>query len=135
MQSDFPEAAELPKTDQPPAPFLTTLDDFDRFQIAHLSSNFGTTTYHPEPIDASTLMLSALGGWLEARGTWDPPGLAVEEWSHRAAMGRDHCVRVVYKGYLFPFGHRVSLIKVSERKFHNGTANTPAMAANEAPPA
>ena len=132
MQSDFPEAAELPKTDQPPSPFLTTLDDFDRFQIAHLSSNFGTTSYHPEPIDTNTLMLSALGGWLEARGTWDPPGLAVEEWSHRAAMGRDHCVRVVYKGYLFPFGHRVSLIKVSERKFHNGTANTPAMAGNPA---
>ncbi len=43
--------------------------------------------------------------------------LSVEEWRHRATMGRDHYVRVVYKGYLFPFGHRASLIKVTERKF------------------
>ena len=35
-------------------------------------------------------------------------------------MARDHYVRVVYRGFLFPFGHRVSLVKVSERKFHNG---------------
>ena len=55
---------------------------------------------------------------------WDPPGLSVEEWVHRASMGRDHYVRVVYKGFLFPFGHRVALIKVSERKFHNGRSGT-----------
>src|SRR5262245_40525115 len=36
-------------------------------------------------------------------------------------MGRDHYVRVVYKGYLFPFGHRASLVKITERKFHNST--------------
>ena len=32
-------------------------------------------------------------------------------------MGRDHYVKVVYKGYLFPMGHRASLVKVTERKF------------------
>jgi hypothetical protein len=67
-------------------------------------------------------MLSALGGWLDSRGAWDPPGLSVEEWVHRASMARDHYVKVVYRGFLFPFGHRVSLVKVSERKFHNGNA-------------
>lgn len=46
-------------------------------------------------------------------GIW----LNVEEWRHRATMGREHYVRVVYKGYLFPFGHRASLIKITERKF------------------
>ncbi len=46
-------------------------------------------------------------------GAW----LTIEEWRHRATMGRDHYVRVVYKGYLFPFGHRASLVKVTERKF------------------
>lgn len=46
-------------------------------------------------------------------GAW----LTVEEWRYRATMGRDNYVRVVYKGYLFPFGHRASLIKVTERKF------------------
>jgi hypothetical protein len=50
----------------------------------------------------------------------EPTGLSVEEWVHRASMGRDHYVRVVYRGFLFPFGHRVSLVKVSERKFHSG---------------
>ena len=32
-------------------------------------------------------------------------------------MARDQYVRVVYAGYLFPFGHRASLVKVTERKF------------------
>ena len=31
-------------------------------------------------------------------------------------MGRDHFVRVVYQGYLFPFGHAASLVKITERK-------------------
>ena len=64
------------------------------------------------------LALSALGGWLDSRGAWDPPGLSIEEWQHRATMGRDHYVKVVYRGFLYPFGHRVSLVKVSERRFH-----------------
>ena len=50
----------------------------------------------------------------------------VEEWRHRAAVGQDHYVRVVYKGYLFPFGHRASLIKVTERKFHRDVTGHPA---------
>jgi len=118
MQSDFPTAPQLP----PPStiPFRMPLDDFDRFQITHLSSNFSVSNYAPAPIGANLLALSALGGWLDSRGAWDPPGLSVEEWVHRASMGRDHYVRVVYKGFLFPFGHRVALVKVSERKFHNG---------------
>jgi hypothetical protein len=44
--------------------------------------------------------------------------LSVEEWRHRGTMARDNYVRVVYAGFLFPFGHRASLIKVTERKFH-----------------
>lgn len=99
------------------------MDDFDRFQIAHLSSNFSVGNYTPQPINTRLLMLSALGGWLDSRGNWDAPGLSVEEWTHRGAMGRDHFVRVVYKGFLFPFGHRASLVKVSERKFHHVNGN------------
>ena len=33
-------------------------------------------------------------------------------------MGRDHYVRVVYAGFLVPFGHRASVIKITERQFH-----------------
>jgi hypothetical protein len=43
--------------------------------------------------------------------------LDLGEWSHLATQGRDHYVRVVYEGYLYPFGHRASLVKVTERKF------------------
>jgi hypothetical protein len=134
MSSNFPTSdAQLPTTGALTGPFLTTLDDFDRFQIAHLSSNFAKTGYTPEPIDTSLLMLSSLGGWLDSRGNWEPPGpMSVEEWTHRGSMGRDHYVRVVYKGYLYPFGHRVSLVKVSERKFHNGKNNTTAEPGNPA---
>lgn len=121
MQSQWPDpVADLP--DPNTSPFRMPLDDFDRFQIAHLSSNFSVSGYTPEPIQADLMMLSSLGAWLDSRGAWDPPGLSVEEWVHRASMARDHYVRVVYRGFLFPFGHRVSLVKVSERKFHNGKA-------------
>jgi hypothetical protein len=37
-------------------------------------------------------------------------------------MGRDTFVRVVCKGYLFPFGHRASKIVVTERRFEGGIA-------------
>ncbi|SFJ50386.1 hypothetical protein SAMN04515648_4346 [Phyllobacterium sp. CL33Tsu] len=129
MQSDYP-AGNLPNPNN--SPFRMPMDDFDRFQIVHLSSNFSKSNYAPLPVNANLMMLSALGGWLDSRGGWDPVGLSVEEWAHRATMGRDHYVRVVYKGFLFPFGHRVSLIKVSERKFHNGKGSDQAMPGNTA---
>jgi hypothetical protein len=42
--------------------------------------------------------------------------LDLTEWVHRATGARDQYVRIVYEGYLYPFGHRASLVKVSERK-------------------
>ena len=49
--------------------------------------------------------------------------LNISEWVHIATQGRDHYVRIVYEGHLYPFGHRAALIKVTERKFDdvNGT--------------
>jgi hypothetical protein len=132
LKSAFPESAELPPIDPATTPFLATLDDFDRHQIVHLSSNFGVSGYQPNAMDTHLMMLSSLGGWLDLRGAWDPPGLSLEEWVHRASMGRDHYVRLVYKGFLYPFGHRVSLVKVSERKFHNGRNNTSVKPGNAA---
>jgi len=118
MQRNWPATSELPVPSL--SPFRMPMDDFDRFQISHLSSNFSLSGYQPEPVDTDLMMLTSLGGWLDSRGAWDPPGMSVEQWIHRASMARDHYVRVVYRGFLFPFGHRVSLVKVSERKFHNG---------------
>lgn len=45
--------------------------------------------------------------------------LSLSEWVHIATLGRDHYVRIVYEGHLWPFGHRAALIKVTERKIRD----------------
>ncbi|MEV3981348.1 hypothetical protein [Nonomuraea sp. NPDC049758] len=82
----------------------------------------------PDPVEVGHLILSALGGWLDALGSWDPrPAITdVSQWRHRAAVGRDHYVRVLYSGYLCPFGHRADLVKVTERKFDPDRPEHPA---------
>ncbi len=118
----------------PPAhandPFRMSLDADDRYNLVHLSSNYTIILpavgrprrepYEPNAVNVERLMLSSMGAWINSRGVWEPPNpLTIEEWRQRGTMGRDHYVRVVYKGYLFPFGHRASLVKITERKFHN----------------
>lgn len=51
-----------------------------------------------------------------------PEQLDLSEWVHLATQGRDHYVRIVYEGELWPFRHKAALIKVTERKFlaHDG---------------
>ncbi len=76
----------------------------------------------PQPVDADRLYLSALGAWLELHGRWTikpyaQAGLpSIEAWDHEATSGRDQYVRVVEPYYLFPFGHRASLVTITERK-------------------
>ncbi len=106
-------------------PFRSSLTRNDRYQIVHLSSNFTLANYTPAPIQVRHLMLTALGGWLDSEGIWQPPaGFDVQEWAHRATLGRDHFVRVVYAGFLWPFGHRASLVKITERKFRRTPKGT-----------
>ncbi len=115
------------------SPFRMSLDGFDRVNIANLSSNFtllygpSRKQYDPLPIAVDRLMLSSMGAWMNVRGAWPrqtlPSGFSVEEWRHRGTMGRDHYVRVVYAGFLFPFGHYASLIKVTERKLQPHPGN------------
>lgn len=108
----------VPGGTPPPNPsFTISLDSRERNEIVRLTSDYDLE--YVQPIQANRLMLSALGAWMNTRGVWELTDnqLNVEEWSHRATMGRDHYVRVVKKGYLFPFGHRASVIKITERKF------------------
>lgn len=96
--------------------FRSSLDARDRFELVHLTSDFTIPNYLPAPVTVNRLMLSSLGAWLDSAGTWTPPSpLEIEAWNHVATMGRDHYVRVVYAGFLFPFGHSASLVKVTER--------------------
>ena len=120
--------------DRPPPPIASgppyiSLDAKDRYDLVHLTGDFGEKGYEPDPVDVKRLLLSSLGGWLDSLGMWKrrPIGIALSEWRHLATMARDHYVRVVYEGVLFPFGHRVALIKVTERKFHASIQGNPAL--------
>ncbi len=77
-------------------------------------------SYTSRPAMAKHLRLTALGASLDAEGMWPDHGFVssnIEQWKHISSIGRDQFVRVIYAGYLFPFGHAASLVKVSERKF------------------
>lgn len=118
LTKTFPGSGELPADST--APFRMAMTDRDRYQIVHETSNFSLSNFQPTPVATKLLMLSSQGAWLDSRGYWDAPGLSLQEWVHNASMGRDHYVRIVNKGVLFPFGHAVVEITVTERKFHNG---------------
>ncbi len=114
-------------------PFLMSLDALDRQMLVKLMAGFDEedddgNTFVPHTARSKRLMLSALGALLDAEGNWDtnlPTGVSLEQWKHLATLGRDAYVRVVYRGYLMPFGHSASLIKVTERKFEDqGEPNT-----------
>ncbi len=107
-------------------PFRMSLDPTDRAMLVDLMAGFHRKTptgsrYQPRPSTAHRLHLSALGALLDAEGAWStrPELVDVQEWRHQATLGRDHYVRVVYAGFLWPFGHAASLIKVTERKFES----------------
>lgn len=121
-------------------PFRMSLTGRDRNELVHLTSNYHIGSFWPDPVRSDRFMLTTLGAWLRLRGDWEPPTtpvnppnqqlLTVEQWRHVATMGRDHYVRVVYAGFLFPFGHRASLVKVTERKFFfQGEAQPPGIVA------
>ncbi len=124
--NDGPDFAQNPKHFPADDPFFRmSLDRRDRHELVELTAGFAIPNLpdtDKRVIRAERLMLSSQGAWMNTRGAWDVPfvaakPLSLEEWRHRSAMGRDNYVRVVYKGFLFPFGHRASLIKVTERRF------------------
>lgn len=131
---DFVADGTVPGHDQDDVPFKAAMSARDRAQIVMLSSGFtgytvpdtkgATTAYVPVPADAQSFFLSALGGQLVSRGAWPypvtyhgtPPALDLIEWDHVATQGRDHYVRIVYEGWLWPLGLQASLVQVTERK-------------------
>jgi len=108
-------------------PFRMSLDPLDREMLVRLMCGFGETNtrnrpFNPTTSEARRLALSALGALLDAEGGWQrptPAGVGLEQWRHLATLGRDHYVRVVYRGFLQDFGHAASLVKVTERKFED----------------
>ena len=115
---DYSGSAPVTKKD----PFRMSLfprhrDNLVRLMAGHLEQRSGGGRFIPKPAIAHRLQLSAWGGVLELDGVWYslPFGYNVEAWSHDASYGRDERVRVVEAGYLFPYGHRASLVTLTER--------------------
>ncbi|MFK7849046.1 MAG: hypothetical protein AB8G77_27405 [Rhodothermales bacterium] len=99
--------------------FNRSLLNNDRSQIVDLSSDF-SQGFIPKPVKAKQLMLSSLGAWLHLRGNWPVDKIddySLSEWVHRGTLGRDHYVKVVKEGILYPTKHEAALVRITERKF------------------
>ncbi|MGH3860924.1 hypothetical protein [Actinokineospora sp.] len=100
-------------------PFRMSLTPKNRADIVELSTGAPGSLWRrpaPSPVEVDRLHLTSLGAFIDVRGNWDVPGKAFTEWQHRTTLGRDQYVRVVLKGYLFPFGHRAVLVTETRRR-------------------
>lgn len=95
------------------------LKGYDRLNLIINMTGFATRNsgYVAVPAMARHLRLTALGAAMEVRGEWQPGGSSLSLWHHISSIGRDQYVRVVYEGFLLPFGHRAAYVQISERKF------------------
>lgn len=90
------------------------------------------TRYVPKPVRARRLMLSSLGAWTNLESEWDYPiiipgspdqtnlnfqPVALEQWTHQVAQGRDQYARTVETAFVCDPGHRISIVTVTERQF------------------
>ena len=113
---------------EPVAPTWTAaMDTPARQNIVELTSDWFKTqktgkAYVPQPSLARRLMLTAMGGTLDLDGAWPlrPSNVNLQAWNHKASIGRDYFVRLVYAGWLYPFGHAASYVVITERKFGTG---------------
>ncbi len=108
-----------------------SLDRFDRHMLVRQSAETwlgeDDAPIAPVPVAADALWLSSVGAWLDLHGAWTTKPYSevqmqsILSWDHVAPMGRDQFVRVVYPGYLYPFGHQTALVKLTERKMKTST--------------
>ena len=112
-------------------PLIQNSGQFDPGEdFAVIDADDDQAIQRPQPLRASELWLSALGGTLRHDTLFQPSaganslyggklfdGFSIESWREEIVLGRDIVGEVVYKGYLFPLGHRASLVKLTERLF------------------
>jgi hypothetical protein len=119
-----PEIATFPNLGGGGLAPADALSNVARHQIVHLSSNYALVDDNRRPKSATALpaemmALSALGGWLRVHASFEPlpsEGFELVDWQHISTEARDHYVKQVHAGFLFPFGHRADLVQIAERK-------------------
>jgi hypothetical protein len=121
----FPDWRDLTWPRAIEKPFLSSINGGDRHMLVRQSAESWPSdggVIVPDPVDVAKLWLSSLGAWLDLHGEWDTDPYSTAQmrsillWDHVGPMGRDQYVRVVYPGFLFPFGHKTTLVKLTERK-------------------
>jgi hypothetical protein len=117
-------------------PFRTSLDRLDRHMLVRQTAETVPGTkraIEPLPLAATALWLSSLGAWLKLHGSWntkpysDASFPSILFMNYAAPLGRDQYVEVAYPGYLFPFGHSATLVKVTERKMKEAAPSLAAL--------
>lgn len=81
---------------------VTTLERGDRRDIVDLT----TSGAEADMLSVGSFELSALGANVELSGKWSSKGGSLASWSELGQGGRALNTVVVYRGYLFPLGHR-----------------------------
>ncbi|HTW99376.1 MAG TPA: hypothetical protein VMD59_11395, partial [Acidimicrobiales bacterium] len=92
---------------------FTPLTQQYRADIVSLGSN--TTMPGAAYLAGNTLELTALGANVDILGAWDSTASNLAGYHHIAVTGRDTYVKIVVRGYLFPFGHQATIIAIYER--------------------
>jgi hypothetical protein len=98
-------------------PFRNSLRWNDRVDIVRQTHDRSIANRAPAP--APLFALSSLGAWSHIEGLWQETSGAItslERWRHIATGGRDQKVVIERRGYLYPFGHKVTLVEETERK-------------------
>ena len=124
----------------PELPFDSSLTAGEREAIVLQSAGCKEApNVRPRPAQVRRMALSSVGAWIDLAAAWKPdsyvapfakvqkqmglrPQLQVlSGWEHIAPMGRDQYVRVDKPGYLFPLGHRATLVKITYRQIVGAT--------------
>lgn len=111
-------------------PLVVDSGQFEPGDYALSDARNDQAIYRPIALNVKELSLTALGGSFSHDTAFQPSagaddlwgrklfeGFSIERWQQDIVLGRDVLGQVVYKGYLFPFGHRASMIKRTERVF------------------
>jgi hypothetical protein len=106
-----------PRTAPPPKPPTLPVDLIDRI-VRNPDIVIGPRLFETEPESRISPIDSAGVGIIHPDIVFKmDEQLDLSEWVHIATQGRDHYVRIVYEGELWPFRHRAALVKITERKF------------------